>query len=1469
MAERKPYGQEYADAMKRGLRSLYENENVQDFGRGLVNNPLSKGITRFVIDPVAELGTRAASAKGILPFLPDSSLLTLLTPEVTADRETRESIDADITQYPTIGERLEKRGQRFRADVGAFGEFLFGDVRNAGENLNAGVKFANLPPEQKIASRFFLLDIVPLPGVGPAAKAGAKATKELENLELLKSQMVTRDGSMGAADVKGMLTNQLRNTVGDVGDDEIQYLASFYNDLPPEIQTQVSGLLNQNELKKLNTLINPNISAFEKTSGINPKQFTESLNSPNAVQDDKTLQNFANYYDQYLYQTKANEPGKVGSRSKERLQNFYSSVGDEQANKLITAAEEKGLLQVRDISPGAPKIKPEGEKYIKDNFGTMSDEMIRENMNKNLGKYFYTDVGGNRYNVDTASKLRGYATRLGLAKGDSNLRLIKNKIIPVKDEFDKILASKEIDVSNPFAVKEAFREAVIKIEGRSTDTMGDKFYDFLDTRRKAYNDTDPDLKILSRDELTAYKGGDKHATQVLKYYQNKFAKNKTLKDLNESTEFRFFNNIERTEPDLSIEEFFSSYKPKDIKKGGKLYDKYKRFEQIDKTRKEAGEVLKPILDKIFKKLRVGTPAENKINDVKTSLQIAHKYITQGIGKNFVGKDKIGTGADPAQLIIDISEYNAYMQSGLESQARIYYNRYARNGLESDYQKLLEIDNAMKTIGVQGEIAPGQTIGRAMPIDEKLSGLMIEAMDAGALTQSEVDRAILAADIIADNKQEYVKMFGEVADFNKGGIVNAADVQYAAPGGFFSKMFGKPPPYLKEEISKTDIFTPTIKQKATLEALGPEATAINPGQVFYSNLELSLSKPNSPVKFDSEKEFYDYINAAGIGRDEVSDARIGPYVSAKAKSGEPILSQDIIQITSESPLNQLTTEGFGFGSDKINIAKSDIPERYDAPAIERGQPVFKEARYAGTGLMPGYLPGSYRERVLKIDSDKFRGDPGTLPSGASGHNFGDNYTLAWGRATDRPAIINPGETVDKATGTIINPLAVTDTKKLQDIEAKIQSLVDDPLTNVDPDDFQTISQAVNALVERSGGRLSYDKAKQAVDAQIVQKQKQLRKLQSQFVDEEKRLESIKDVRPQNVTMTFIDEIQSDIAQAATRKARELAIKLDVMAEQGVGIEAMEQGINRDLMQFFADNRSVARPVGATKLELMPQYNELMAFQKQFSEMGKKPPYALTPQDFAMYENFKKRQTEIIDSMADEISGQLMKALYPDVPLKDRGAWSDAVLKQQLYEAAHRLFVEKDPKAPTYLGVASGDIVAGKAYNQAGDTSMDINDRILDKQNRINQYKDRLRQDINTTASLGNSQYPGVGTHEFYGGPKSRAWNEETNQVGGHYTSDIERSMRKYADDNNSKMVVANVAVGESRSETVYNIINQTTGDVVGQGDTYRQAEAIANDLVDNAGGRYKIKKERDKNFESEPVFAIELTKEMLQLNKIYK
>ena len=905
-------------------------------------------------------------------------------------------------------------------------------------------------------------------------------------------------------------------------------------------------------------------------------------------------------------------------------------------------------------------------------------------------------------------------------------------------------------------------------------------------------------------------------------------------------------------------------------------------------------------------------ARDGLNKIVTQPEIK-KEITQQLGNDFIpfkfDKSHADRTLSPSDEVAQFGGTDVYDVKILESQVNFNLQPDLENALFKYIEKR-NVKGAQNIVNMMKEYSIGTRMnspykGKKLSIDDKkwaeesdiINVPMIEKTGEasgiknydnvvfGTLEQPSPQKIIedgikVRLDYIRaknkfkkENKKEKFWM-----KLNKGGIVDAADVQYAAPGGFFAKMFGKPKPYLKEDIAKTDIFSPTIKQQAKLDKLGPEATAVNPGEVFYSNIELSLSKPTSPVKFDTQKEFFDYINANGIGVDEVSDARIGPYIAAKSEAGEPILSEDIIQITNESPLNQLTTDGYGFRSDKINVAKKDVAEQIDyrgdveTKAIKKGDPLFKNPKYSGTGLTDGYIPGTYRERVLQIDSDKFRGDPGTLPSGAATHTFGDNYTIAWGRATDRPAIINQGEVVDKATGDIINPLMVTDTKKLKEIEDKIQTLFGDPLTSMKEDDFEGISQAVQALVEKSTGKkgkLPYDKAKKAIDAQITQKQKQLRKLQAQYVEEEKRLESITNIKPENVVMTFLDEIQSDIAQSATRKSRELALKLEVMAEQGLGVEAMEEGINRDLLQFFSENKSVARPVGSTKLELMPQYEELMAFQKEFSAMGKKRPYALTPQDFAMYEKFKPRQAEIIESMADEINDQLMKILYPDVPLKDRSAWSDAVIKQHLYEAAHRLFVEKDPKAPTVFGTATGDIIAGKAYNQAGSTSLDIADRQADKLQRSSAYKDALRQDINTRETLEKTSFPGVGTHEFYGGPKSKAWDETTNAVGGHYTSDMERTLRKLAMDNNSKLIIANVAVSQPRNITVWNIIDQTTGDIVGMGDTARQADSIANDLVASEGGRYKVKKSSDKSFNSEPVFAMPITKEMLQLNKIYK
>ena len=97
------------------------------------------------------------------------------------------------------------------------------------------------------------------------------------------------------------------------------------------------------------------------------------------------------------------------------------------------------------------------------------------------------------------------------------------------------------------------------------------------------------------------------------------------------------------------------------------------------------------------------------------------------------------------------------------------------------------------------------------------------------------------------------------------------------------------------------------------------------------------------------------------------------------------------------------------------------------------------------------------------------------------------------------------------------------------------------------------------------------------------------------------------------------------------------------------------------------------------------------------------------------------------------------------------------------------------------------------------------------------------------------------------------------------------MRKLANDNNSKLVIINAKTGSGAGNKVYNIIDQETGNILGHGDTFNQAERIANDLVDAQGQqrRTTIKKGTDKKYETIPIFGIKLTPEMLQLSKAYQ
>jgi hypothetical protein len=1364
MEEKKPFGQSIDDAIKGGIRNIYENESAQAFGRGLINNPLSKGIMQYVVDPVAELGTRAASAKGILPFLPESSLLSLLTPEVTMDRQTRESIDEDLIPYgprPEGMSAMDALGihmDRARADIGALGEFIFGDVRKAGESLNKGVKFADLPPEQKMASRFFLLDILPIPGVGPAAKAGQKATKELENLQALKSRMVTSDGSVGAAAPSELMTEQIRNTVGPISDEELQYLSTAFFNFPAKQRNMVHGLLNEMEKEKLAVFLK------EKAT---PEMF------PGRVKIENGIKYFRN-------------DGAKGNQTFLPEDQIYINVLESKGNE--------GIIKFNRATEGRPLLNN-----------------LKSQMNK---------------------KLEG------------------------------------VDPNDLNAIHNIFRETYLNTTGRTIDnTPGGKATGtHLLATIKKYNATNPEVEIPLAQDAKMYRASKREdpGAKFADYYEQNITDKKQGKVAlkNEDPEYRFFYNVKRTTPDLKTpQEFFSGYKLEDIRPGGKLHDKFLQFEAIEKIRLDAAKDLKPILRKIFEQVRKDAlkdfPVKRDVNTI-TTLNLAHKFETAGIANKYVSPDKYGKGADPAELYIDVSEYNSVIQSGYEEEARKLYIKYADEGNEADFKKLQEIDKEMRILGIEGEIAPGQKIGQSMPIDQKISEIMIEAMNKNYVTQTDVNKAITAVNKIAKTKKQNAKLFegSDIIEKAQGGIVEPVK---ASAGGFFSRLFGKSK-FREEGMDVSDIYNPTAAQRTKLEELYPGAAFPEKidGQVYYSNLDTALRKQNAPQVFNTQKELTDYFNASGVGVDEVYDAKLDAYIKAKTDRGLPLLSSEMLQISNESPLRDVYFDAYGFRSDKYNKSNAYKDSNYDQ------------------GLNAGFVPNTYRERVLRIPFTALRGDPGKSP-GVGSHTFGggygdqrDNYMIAWSRQTDRPAFILPGETVDAQSGKIVRPKSVADKTKLQNIENKIQKLGQDPIANLnivddvfDARDTQAVMTAVKDLVEKSNGRINNNRAMQIILGQAKEKKKQLKKLQTQYNDEAQRIDDFKPVKKQEVTATVVEELQSDLSQAATKKARDLALKLKVMADQNIPLESMT---DNELLTYFQQTKDtggygVSRPVGASRLELQSQYDQLMDLQRELTALSRQRPYQMNAEQINFYrDQVKGKQTAIIDTMVEAISKDLMSQLYADVPLKNRLQWADAVFKQAVAEAWHRKFIEKDPNAPSFIGIQSGEN-RRNMWNQSGSAATSVEDRAIDKASRVESFTNAVAR--GDDASLGATQYPGVGTDEFYGGPLT------VTPEGTHYTGVGESIMKKIANDYNSRVVILNSATSNPTSTNYFKIINQDTGADVGMGDTYRQAENIANDLVDKEGGRYKIERATEKVYDTEPIFGIELTPEMGQLFKIYK
>jgi len=355
----------------------------------------------------------------------------------------------------------------------------------------------------------------------------------------------------------------------------------------------------------------------------------------------------------------------------------------------------------------------------------------------------------------------GSATNNRLIELDK-VKLVKDELIEKgrgpRDLYRFALKTSDDDlrtIAKVDTIKIAGREIPIESTTKQTDISG-----------KTYRTINPEAQKIGIGGVPS--GEPTVAEKFRKYYADNLTDKKSLADIaSKDTKFRFFDNKRRTIDDVTPEEFFSNNSLKDLEKGGKFHNEYLKFKAIDDVRIKYADELKPILQKMFTKVREGTVLQKKS---KANLQLAHKFEASGIKKGYVSPTKTGKGTDPSELYLDVSEYNAVIQKSLEKDARKFYNKYIESGDEVARKEYLKIDKDMKILGIEGQVAPGQTVGKAMPFDDKIRQLADEGINNKFITQKEYDKLINAAEEIAETKIKFFDTFGVKASYKYGGMV---------------------------------------------------------------------------------------------------------------------------------------------------------------------------------------------------------------------------------------------------------------------------------------------------------------------------------------------------------------------------------------------------------------------------------------------------------------------------------------------------------------------------------------------------------------------------------------------------------------------------------------------------------------------------------------------------------------------------
>ena len=249
---------------------------------------------------------------------------------------------------------------------------------------------------------------------------------------------------------------------------------------------------------------------------------------------------------------------------------------------------------------------------------------------------------------------------------------------------------------------------------------------------------------------------------------------------------------------------------------------------------------------------------------------------------------------------------------------------------------------------------------------------------------------------------------------------------------------------------------------------------------------------------------------------------------------------------------------------------------------------------------------------------------------------------------------------------------------------------------------------------------------------------------------------------SIKVTVADEIQSDFLQKAAQKKSEIKAQIRRYVTEMTDAEQMA-----GLDELYKRLENVFRPMPATLAQIKQSIEQLQRSADIFQGIASMNLDDVTKLNLEQLGEAATLRDEALAKINATIDSIDSRELFPNIPFKDQKDWVDAIIKNDIYNAAKKRFILDENgsitinnDAPAYYAVAPAKVV--KAYRGGMGVELPPNDP-----SRRGQM---------------------VAYDMQYGGPNL---NDYTGQ---HFTSNTEETLNKIANMKNSKVDVGKVVFG---------------------------------------------------------------------------